>query len=478
MILNLSIEKEHIRRIKLIHFINQQNRWFTIKEISNHLQITDKTVRKDIELLKEEVTQSWNLTIQKGKGIYLKKPLNESLSLVESKILRKSLKLKICEELIFKKNTIQSLAQKLHLQPAALYTTINQIKKKIQNSHLNSKKKPLEITGREQDVRVFMLKLYCNIPKEYWPFPYINKQNITDLIKKIEKNLKVKMYKNAKHKLCMLFAITISRLLTGNTIENINELIKINKNDEHYKTITAITSMNYKTHFGVTLHENESSFLALALLLSLQNSNTTETNKNALTTYKKTFMPLVKKLPKELNIRLQLKINYDEKFLIHLVPIIKKTLNKNFIKNYNYNIKLIRHIKKKHPNTFKTIKEYMNNLKYTVKSKFDDYEIALLTMHFETKRMLSKNTKIKRVYLYNSYSFIHQKYITALLKKPYKGLIKIVKKNTINLTNEALQKKNVDIIISNVNLQIKNIPIVQISEMPTEKELHKIKKII
>ncbi|HDR3937318.1 TPA: helix-turn-helix domain-containing protein, partial [Bacillus anthracis] len=83
-----------------------------------------------IELLKEEVMESWSLTIEKGKGVYLEKPLNESLSLVESRILRKSLVLKICEELIFKKNTIHSLSQKLHLQPSSLYTTINKLGKK------------------------------------------------------------------------------------------------------------------------------------------------------------------------------------------------------------------------------------------------------------------------------------------------------------------------------------------------------------
>ncbi|WP_245210135.1 PRD domain-containing protein [Bacillus anthracis] len=93
-----------------------------------------------------------------------------------------------------------------------------------------------------------------------------------------------------------MFAITISRLLIGNTIENINEFIKMNKNDEHYKTITGILN-ELQPHFGVRLSENERSFLAVAFLLSFQNY-TTETHKNGLSTYKQTFMPLVKKLQK------------------------------------------------------------------------------------------------------------------------------------------------------------------------------------
>ncbi|RDV54545.1 PRD domain-containing protein [Bacillus anthracis] len=170
-------------------------------------------------------------------------------------------------------------------------------------------------------------------------------------------------------------------------------------------------------------------------------------------------------------------MNYDEEFLIHLVAIIKRMLNKCFIKNYNYNIQLVRYIESKHSNTFQIIKGYMDTLVYSVKSKFDDYDIALLTMLFETKRM-SQNTKVKRVYLYNSYSFIHQNYITALLKEAFKGVIEIVEKDTLNLTYEGLQKKNVDIIISNVKLEIKDIPVVQISDMPTDKELSKIKKLL
>ncbi|HDR3937162.1 TPA: hypothetical protein QCO89_005513, partial [Bacillus anthracis] len=74
--------------------------------------------------------------------------------------------------------------------------------------------------------------------------------------------------------------------------------------------------------------------------------------------------------------------------------------------------------------------------------------------------------------------FIHQNYITALLKEAFKGVIEIVEKDTLNLTYEGLQKKNVDIIISNVKLEIKDIPVVQISDMPTDKELSKIKKLL
>ncbi|HDZ1706702.1 TPA: hypothetical protein RRX98_005647, partial [Bacillus anthracis] len=69
-------------------------------------------------------------------------------------------------------------------------------------------------------------------------------------------------------------------------------------------------------------------------------------------------------------------------------------------------------------------------------------------------------------------------YITALLKEAFKGVIEIVEKDTLNLTYEGLQKKNVDIIISNVKLEIKDIPVVQISDMPTDKELSKIKKLL
>ncbi|HDR6225161.1 TPA: hypothetical protein QCU03_005648, partial [Bacillus anthracis] len=71
-----------------------------------------------------------------------------------------------------------------------------------------------------------------------------------------------------------------------------------------------------------------------------------------------------------------------------------------------------------------------------------------------------------------------QNYITALLKEAFKGVIEIVEKDTLNLTYEGLQKKNVDIIISNVKLEIKDIPVVQISDMPTDKELSKIKKLL
>lgn len=473
MLTPISIEKEHIRLINLLHFINEQNRWFTIKELSDYLQVADKTVRKYLKLLEDEIPPSWNLLVQKGKGIYLKKPLNESLSFVESKILRKSLNLQICEELVFKKNSMQSLAQKLHLQVGALYPIINQINYDIQSSHLNIKKKPLEISGREQDVRVFMLRLYCNIPNDYWPFPYINKQNITDLINKMEKILNVQMYTYSKHKLCVLFAITISRLLSGNTIDNVSGLILVNKNDDHYKTVASITS-ELQNSFGVTLHETEISFLALALLLSLGNSITTDSNKT-LTSYKKTIMPLAKEITKGIEHKLQLGINYDESFLTYVVLIIKKALDKNFIQYYN--IKFIRHIKQRHPNTFNTIQECISNLNYTVYSHFDCYEISLLTMHFETQRMLFKNNP-KKIYVYTSQGCIHREYISALLEKRYNGLIKIVRNTIINLTNESLQDMEIDIIISNVNLPIKNIPIVQISEFPTERDFHEIKKII
>ncbi|OXM07903.1 toxin (plasmid) [Bacillus anthracis] len=157
--------------------------------------------------------------------------------------------------------------------------------------------------GREQDVRVFMLSLYCSIPGDYWPFPYINKLNLLDLITKLEKILNVQLYPYSKHTLCVLFAITISRLLLGNTIDNVSGFILVNKNDDHYKTVACIISMSYKPHFGVRLSETELSFLAVAFFLSFGNSITTDSHKNGLSSYKQTFMPFAKEITKGFGVK-------------------------------------------------------------------------------------------------------------------------------------------------------------------------------
>ncbi|AIY72972.1 TPA: helix-turn-helix domain-containing protein [Bacillus tropicus] len=475
MLKPISIEKEHVKLINLLHYINEQNRWFTIKELSDYLQVADKTVRKYLKLLEDEIPFSWNLIIQKGKGIYLEKPLDESLSFVESQILRKSLNLKICEELVFKKNTIQTLAQKLHLQVSALYPIINRINCDIQSSNLSIKKRPLEIIGREQDIRIFMLRLYANIPNDYWPFPYINKYNIIDLITKVERKLDIQLYTYSKHKLCVLFAISISRLLSRNTIGNVSKLVVVNKDDVHFQAIASI-AIELQNSFGVTLNETEISFLSFALLLSLGNSITTDSS-TTLTSFAKALMPLAKEITKVIENKLQIGVDYNEPFLTYVVLIIKKALDKNFIQHFNYNVQFINNVQKRHSNTFQTIKECINNLNYTVKSHFDCYEISLLTMHFETQRLLFKSTT-KKLYVYTSQGCIHRSYISALLEKRYHGFIKVIKDARINPKYETLQEMGVDVIISNVNLPIKNIPIVQISDFPTERDFDEIKKFI
>ncbi|OXM07902.1 regulator (plasmid) [Bacillus anthracis] len=153
-------------------------------------------------------------------------------------------------------------------------------------------------------------------------------------------------------------------------------------------------------------------------------------------------------------------------------------LDKCFIQYYNYNIQFVRYIERRHSNTFHIIQDCIGTLVYSVYSHFDCYDISLLTMLFETQRMLFQNTKVKRVYLYNSYSFIHRDYISALLEEGFNGVIEIVGNAILNLTYEWLQKKNVDIIISNVKLAIKDIPVVQISDFPTDRDFSEIKKLL
>lgn len=475
MINQIPIEKELVRRIELIRYINYQNRWFTVKELANYMQVADQTIRKDIELLEDEIPMSWKIIIQKGKGVYLEKPLNEPLDFVHSKILRNSLVLKICEELAFKKNTIPLLAQKFHFNTSSFYTMINQIHNKLKVFNLAVQKRPLEISGREQDVRTFMLNLYCNTISEYWPFPYINKLMILDIITKLENRFEIKLYQNAKYKLCVMFGITISRLLSGKTIQQTSDFISVDKNGECYKAFASIAE-ELRSIFGVILHENELSFLEVSFLLSIDHQAMLNHSRKSCSC-KKTFMPLAKKIIREIELKLQLGIDYDEEFIMYVVSIIHRVSNKFIVQNYDHNVQFVKYIEKKHSDTFNIIRDYVNTLEYSVKSQFDAYDIALLTLHFETKR-ITHNVEAKKVYVYNSQSCIHRKYIAALLKKKYGNLIEIIEQDIVNLTNETIQDLNVDFVISNVKLNLKDIIVVQISEFPTERELCGIKKLL
>ncbi|MBF8807263.1 MAG: helix-turn-helix domain-containing protein [Enterococcus lacertideformus] len=237
---------------ELALLLQSENRWFTTEEINQVLGVKYNTTLRIVNRLEEDLLEMGDdnlaLVVSKGKGFFLQRNLDSSVTPFISYIFSKTQIIKMIKAIFSGEfGTVKKYAQDYYISEATVRRYLIRIRKFFSRYNIQVKRETAELEGDESKISMLMLltywRLYTGVK---WPFTTINEQSIMKLVEElISKTDYMNVSLTTKRRLAYYFAVTILRTRKGNFVEidfqNYAHLLE----DDHYRTFEK-SLMNFK----------------------------------------------------------------------------------------------------------------------------------------------------------------------------------------------------------------------------------------
>ena len=483
--------KVSFRTIKILEYILSKKREVTIKEISEELQIEQRSVRYEFENINLILyTNDKTKLVDSSRGMlfvrdfdFLEKSLN---ILKEIKNASKEER----EDYIFLKLlfegrlNLKKLTLELNVSRTTIKKDIEFLKKrfkkenlKVMNNSLSSeelkennelKKRKILINILDKYIEDFIHDFEHNLRTKYLKTLFTKKE--LELIEKFLRNISdYNLKENKLYKTLYIYmVIVIQRIRTNNRLLKNQNSGFLRTTDEYLKVNQEIKIL--ERTFEILFDENEKLQITDFLIGFFSYSYNTSIfdvwiKVNIL------IKEMIKNVEKTLNISLSNDALLLEGLVNHIKPAIYRIKNNITIEKMQVYYDEARDI---YPQLFKLIRKELKQLEQTIEIEFPDNELLLFIIHFQAaiERNLNTENKIRKIALVCIGGYGTTNILAYKLKKIYEiDEIKIISYLDINKSYE-----NIDAILTIVDLNIKikeniSIPIIKVTPFLTENDI-------
>ncbi len=465
------------RHFDLLLILEKENEWISSNDLGSLLNLSNKTIQKEIRILNQLLPSDWKIEMTNGIGYLLKQPFSESVKLkfvAEEDLLTYNIL-----NLIIKKEVtnLTELADKIFHSLTTMHRTIQNINSNLKNCYdVEIIDRPLRLSGSEHNMRhlIFDGKSFINCTYNDLE-SIILKNKELDVFLNTYIHLNISLYN--KSIFYIYLDVIIQRIKEGYEIESYPEKVIHNAMKTNlYERIEPLFSYIENTyHVKLSLNERIHLYyhfiqLDVHLIESYESDFFKDENNT-----NRTFLNLVDYLSSQFN----LNFKSSSSFLINAFNIYH--LNMHFTNFLNSKKKPKKYYFEdiiKHHNLplerFTLLCEewgYKNNVTFTKHTL-----ISLLLLIKEFNLIHAK----ANVFIVKSHSFILNNLLLTELKRELSSKVNFLQCEPSFIDDFEQVKKPIDLIISDIVLpyEFSQIPQIHISKYVTEKNLAIIRKVI
>lgn len=483
------------RSIEIIKYLIQNDLQLSLKEVANVFEISERSIRYDIENINYHLSKSGYKQIEKiQKGIYSTDENSKHLELFLEEILhrfyvftaeerREYIKVKF---LFCENNRLLEIGEELDVSLSTIKLDLKEVKLEFDKTCLELSflsKQGVVLIGSEENIRQLQLKLmikYVEIYKNTYRSKYFKDSTygidfITDVviesmddsilslikffIKRIEKKLDIIISDEAFNILSMYLNLCIVRMKSGKIIKNRQQNREfLLKTSEYSFIVSEIPHL--ENEFGINFNESEILMLT-ELFLGSHSYNFNSSFLENWIELETTVVEIIKIMSKQLKMELSSDKILIEGLLNHLKPAYYRIKNNISLEN-----PIADEVKTTYTELYNIVRRVTKPIleKYLGK-ELPKEEIAYISLHFKTAidRYSSNNKKTKNLLLVCGLGYGSSKILAHKLSEIYD--VNIVDTIPYHKFLELKNLKDVDLIISTMDLENHvdiNIPILKV----------------
>jgi len=495
------------RTSEILHLLISFNEPLSIKNLANQLNVSKRTIRYDLDSIDEFLEDNnFKRLIRKPKiGIKINDEISKS-KLIENIVYEKGtysyvlshserIKIILCE-LLQRKDyiIIKELTEILMVSRSTVIKDLKEVKNWLEYRDIEYVSSPnygLKVEGEEKKIRratIEILTETLDINKTLNVAKRNNKKDvlkcnsyIMTVLEDIDLDFIEKCIRKAENQLDIIFSdsafygmvvhigLAIKRIKLGKDILMPIEELDLVKNTKQFKIASDIAEMIEK-HFEIRVPKDEIGYITVHIL----GGNLFFNDQKEDTRYFELEI-IINMVIEKVSISTKQDLfkdsNLFDGLLTHLKPAIYRF-------RYGLNIEnpILDKIKKEYYELFKIVKQGVKPLESYVGEKISDHEIGYLTIHFAgaLERIKSKSNSSKNVLFVCATGTATAKLIAAKLAMEFD--ITIVGFAAKHQLRDFIKNKDIDLIISTLDLENLNINSVTISPLVNKKDVDNLKK--
>lgn len=472
------------RRKRLFEYLEVVDKWVTVKELASNLGVSERTMHTDIEKLNENLKESDSI-IEKKRGVgirlisHIKRERSDNNYDIEDFFDRKIL---ILEKLLIQNKVVTfiDLADCFFVSPTSIKNDLEDIRRKLNdntNISIVSDTEGTRIDGNEFEIREALIWLN----QEIIDSTTLSAKSSMDKNKLIFKRFYGEELVDIAYDILFSFVKNNNSLLSDYYIMNtLNVYIVLLYRLIHKNTISHIDMISESKAFGDVSDYTSGSVQLLSRASSRLSISYSDSDVNYLAKY--LVMNRFEYIPDEL---------INNKFIEELVNHLSNSLSVDFkddqelMKNLKqhippmiYRLKLnvraenpfVEQIKNEFRETFHTVMLAVTRFEATLNVEFNDDEVALLTIYFQSA--IEKQKENKRVLVICQYGIATSELLVNRLKSELSANDTIESAAVGEL--EFFELSNYDLIISSTD-SIQGDNIINVSPFLNNQDIEFIK---
>lgn len=478
------MDKASNRRYQIIDILSTHDKWFKSKEIANKLNCTEKTILNDIQIINSSLPIDWHIDLKKGKGIYLHMPSHSAFNEIRSSFIKnftinQALSFILIKEIKF----ISDLGKALYTQHTSVYKILNHIEEILKSYQLTLKRIPLFIEGSEFQKRILccdlLYELYSHTNS--WLFESYSVSDLKNIVTRVSEKYELFLSPPTTYKYVYYIGTMIHRIKHKPLISLHKDAIYKIKKSIFFSVSNEICDQIEKYyHKKISLEERLACSLFISFLPSYSQSKIVKSEVLNLYHYQKNaFYEELYVFVDMLGSELGFTLHMNNEFIISLQKQFKDLtllINSTEIKKTSSTI--VQYVQTNYRELYKTVKLVLTNWtrKYSYFEATNDVA-ARITLTIQASVLKQSLNKI-RVLLLTSEGYGLQQYLISRLEQEFSNKIQFVELKQGVLTQENLISLNLDLIISDFQLNFKGFPITYIQSTLTQRDISQISQFI
>lgn len=454
------------RRSNIIDILNDKDQWLTGKDLSQMLNVSDRTIRSDIEAINKEYKQEVIIS-SKRLGYRLNEKAVADIAIETNNIIPQTPQERIVwiiKELLFhsKELNLYELENKVFISGYSIESDLHRIKKIIKDYHLQLKRSKnfVQLLGDENEKRRLYRKLltdevqgnFTNLNILATLFSNFDFLKLSDIFSDIcyEHDYKIK---EALFPIVMIHAgVAVERIISKNYVEQFT-IPKDNFTATKEYVVSSAFFNKVKSEYNTALVESE--IIRFAVLLGGSNHHQHFAEESEIT-------DIVKAMLTRLNENFDIDFSEDQSLVDGLANHISSLIERQKTSTSMSNIYL-KDIKRKYPLIFEMAVHAGEVLSEHLEREIGENELSFVALHLGAAcdRINSPNRYRAVVIIPNN----------QMLSKPFMDKINLRFSERMVIVHHAkifderqIRLLNPDLIISTVSLKHQlNAPTIQLS---------------
>lgn len=488
-----------IREKNILSFLIKSERYITAAELSKELNVSQKTIYRDLQAIRDKFGGSQVIVQNRGKGYSIASGMSKdffgsnsggnSFNGMDVDTRRRNIMILLLLQTPME-TSINKLAELYYISQASIVNDLNIIEDELEVYGLSlvRSRNGTHIEGKENNIRRLLMQKINQFAYESEQALFNASETAADthnlamffspkdigfvklLLDKTEKMLYGKIKDPYYINIFTHILILLKRLEHDDKLLGESENIAFDYNDKVVESCTKMIINNLENYLNISIPANEIYHIYQYLYSSridMENEQV-QLNTDGASEDEKQFVEyLIQSVSADIGIDLCLDVTLKRDLILHLRPLKKRLESNIFISN-----PLKKDIKHDFAPIFIAVRKAVSNKTDKCFNMLSDDEIAYLVVYFQLA--LEKRQLNRRVGIVCSTGVGTSHLLAARVKRafPEWQIVDIVSSNHADRFTAA----NVDLVLTTIKLEKKDIPCILVSALFSEVDVAKVKQ--